>query len=357
MAGISKKKRTLKSGKVKTFYTITYRDIFGKQHTHGCYPTEAKAKEHLHEFGNVNPEITEITFRQIFQPYLEITKAKRSHTTSETRELYCKLHFSKLYDLKYEKVSSMDLERFIVDIENNNSPSVAEMCLKIGKAAVNFAMKHKMVKENKFNAISKIKVPKKIPYHLNENQEKHVLKCCKEIYPKYHDLFCILMGTGMREAEAVALYKENIDFENKRILVDKQFTKGKLRLIPKTNDSYRHVYLTDDVLEVLKNRIERLPDNTKLVFPNEINGYLDIGNIRRRIWKPLLVYADIKDPVRIHDLRGSYADIAFACGASIKFVQNQLGHAKAQTTLDIYAKVNQDMIDRALNSMNGFLKY
>ena len=71
----------------------------------------------------------------------------------------------------------------------------------------------------------------------------------------------------------------------------------------------------------------------------------------------MLVYADIKDPVRIHDLRGSYADIALACGASIKFVQNQLGHAKAQTTLDIYAKVNQDMIDRALNSMNGFLKY
>ena len=71
------------------------------------------------------------------------------------------------------------------------------------------------------------------------------------------------------------------------------------------------------------------------------------------MWKPLLIYAEIKDRVRLHDLRGTYADIALSRGASIKFVQNQLGHAKAQTTLDIYMKNNDDTIKNALEQMNG----
>lgn len=41
---------------------------------------------------------------------------------------------------------------------------------------------------------------------------------------------------------------------------------------------------------------------------------------------------------------------------SIKFVQNQLGHAKSQTTLDVYARNNTDMIGRALEGMNGVLR-
>lgn len=85
-------------------------------------------------------------------------------------------------------------------------------------------------------------------------------------------------------------------------------------------------------------------------------GYINVDNFRRRVWQPLLVYAEISDRVRIHDLRGSYADIADTKGASIKFIQNQLGHTKAQTTLDVYMKTSQDMIDDALEKMNGILK-
>ncbi|MCR5266396.1 MAG: tyrosine-type recombinase/integrase, partial [Cyanobacteria bacterium RUI128] len=64
-------------------------------------------------------------------------------------------------------------------------------------------------------------------------------------------------------------------------------------------------------------------------------------------------YVGINKRVRIHDLRGSYADIALEHGASIKFIQNQLGHQKAETTLNIYMKNNQDMINKALGEMEG----
>ena len=87
------------------------------------------------------------------------------------------------------------------------------------------------------------------------------------------------------------------------------------------------------------------------------NGYISADNLRRRVWQPLLTYVGITDRVRLHDLRGSYADIAREHGADIKFIQDQLGHHKAQITLDIYMKNNPDAIDKSLSGMNGVLKH
>lgn len=96
-----------------------------------------------------------------------------------------------------------------------------------------------------------------------------------------------------------------------------------------------------------------MSDGTKLLFPSQINGYLSDNNLRRRVWNPLLAYVGITDRVRIHDLRGSYADIAYSHGATITFVQNQLGYQKADTLLNVYMKNSPTMIDSALKNMNG----
>lgn len=147
-----------------------------------------------------------------------------------------------------------------------------------------------------------------------------------------------------------------IDLVCHRILINKQFTKNQLRPIPKGHLQYRFVYLSDDVAEVLKKRISNITDETMLVFPNKIGGYINDKNLRERYWKPLLVYAGINDRVRLHDLRGSYADMALNRSASIKFVQNQLGHSKAELTLDMYSMNNADMIEKGLCGMNGVLR-
>ena len=64
MAGISKKTYNTKKGKV-TKYVITYRDIYGKQHTTGNYATEKEAKKDLSKYQEIkinsvsNPEFGE----------------------------------------------------------------------------------------------------------------------------------------------------------------------------------------------------------------------------------------------------------------------------------------------------------
>ncbi len=358
MAGISKKKVTYKNGTKKIFYTISYRDIYGKQHTKGCYKTIAEAKKHINDFENVPPDVIDITFEQIFKPYINNQLPKYSHTTQANYNLYINNHLKKLYPLKYNKISSIELQKFIDDIEKKYTPYVAQFCLKISRAVCNYSVKHKRIKENKFLALNNVVVAPKGSEHLTEAQEKEILKRCKELYPKYYAFFCTLMGTGMRIGEVFALEVSDIDFENRYINVNKQFTKGKFKNgtknragIVKVNE--RKVYITNDIIAVLKEHIKSLPEGAKILFPSQVNGYLSDTNIRRRVWQPLLNYVGITDRVRLHDLRGSYVDIAINNGASIKFVQNQLGHHKAETTLNVYAKNNKDMIDKALGEIDG----
>ena len=162
----------------------------------------------------------------------------------------------------------------------------------------------------------------------------------------------------MRIGELLALEVADVNFENKSIKFNKQFTKGKFKDGTKNparvvQIKERDVYITDDIIAILQENINSLPEGTKILFPSQVNGYLSDTNLRRRIWQPLLAYVGIIDRVRLHDLRGSYADIALEHGASIKFIQNQLGHAKAETTLDIYMKNNKDMINKALQQLDG----
>ena len=64
--------------------------------------------------------------------------------------------------------------------------------------------------------------------------------------------------------------------------------------------------------------------------------------------------------VNIHSLRHTYASIAIACGADVKTLQKQLGHATASITLDVYAglwpeRLNEvaDAVDQMrLNTIN-----
>lgn len=250
------------------------------------------------------------------------------------------------------------MQKFIDEIENTHSTFVAQLCLKIARAACNYAEKHKLIKENKFLAVDNVIVSPKEKHHLTETQEKEILKSCKKLHPKYYALFCTLMGTGMRIGELLAIEINDINYENRYIKVDKQFTKGQFKNGTKNTARIvkvkeRNVYITNDIIMVLKEHIKSLPDNTKILFPSEVNSYMSANNIRRRIWQPLLTYVGITYRVRLHDLRGSYADIALEHGASIKFIQNQLGHQKAETTLNIYMKNNQDMVDKALKEMKG----
>ena len=55
-------------------------------------------------------------------------------------------------------------------------------------------------------------------------------------------------------------------------------------------------------------------------------------------------------PIRIHDLRHTYAALLIAQNANPKYIQAQLGHASIQVTLDTYGhlmpEVSREMVEK-----------
>lgn len=74
----------------------------------------------------------------------------------------------------------------------------------------------------------------------------------------------------------------------------------------------------------------------KLVFRSPEGFMLNRHNVLRRGHDHALKDTGLPSGIRLHDLRHTAATLWLAAGESIYFVQQQLGHADIQMTIDQY---------------------
>lgn len=350
MAGISKKKT--KNG-IK--YTITYRDIYGKQHTSGLYDTKAEAKKNLKNFENKKVNgAKNIFFGEILKIFMEKAERKYAKNTIKAYRSYVNNYLSNLSVVRYDKLNVLLLQRFFDEIENLR-PYTAHNVLIFCKGAVNYAIKKKIIDGyNIFDELDVIRRPQKNVNHLNFAKMLEILSACKKFYPKYYALLFFLFGSGARIGEAVAL--EKADYCSGAVVINKQYTANEFKRKPKTDKSIRTVYLFSVLADVLNEHIKTLPPECKLLFPNGNGNYINPNNFRKRVWIPLLKLCGINCRIRLHDIRGSYTDLLLSNGISSKFAQNQLGHEDCATTLNIYSQNSSDTIAAALEILDNKFK-
>lgn len=78
-----------------------------------------------------------------------------------------------------------------------------------------------------------------------------------------------------------------------------------------------------------------IENENDLVFCNQEGNPIDPDNMIKREFNPSLKAAGLKR-IRFHDLRHTFATLLIHQGENIKFIQNQMGHASIQTTMDRY---------------------
>ena len=126
--------------------------------------------------------------------------------------------------------------------------------------------------------------------------------------------------TGLRPSEWIPLEWRDISRGDGAALVQRTFSRGRLKAYGTTDRSRRRVPLSTRALESLDSIPRRI--NSRLVFPapgggNRVRvghgGYLDLHNWRAREWLPALDAAGLPRR-RIYDLRHSFATWAIAAG-------------------------------------------
>ena len=182
-------------------------------------------------------------------------------------------------------------------------------------------------------------------------------------------LFVVSLFTGMRESEALGLTWDCVNLSCNTILINKQLQmvrggNGKYRLAPTKNSKARTVTIAPYVADTLrkvqreqqanKARYGAAWNDTGFVFTNVFGEHLKIHTVYKNF--KMVVKELGFDNIRFHDLRHSYAVASIKSGDDIKTVQENLGHATASFTLDVYGHVTDQMKRDSAARMEQFIR-
>jgi integrase len=169
----------------------------------------------------------------------------------------------------------------------------------------------------------------------------------------------VAITTGLRRGEILALQLGDVDLEAATLRVERSLeeTKEGLRFKPpKSAAGRRVVALPADTVAVLRDVRRKLlearmalglgkPDGTTLLFGNPWDGSPRKPSNLTTAWRWACKALDLPR-ISFHSLRHCHASLLIAGGIDVVQASKRLGHSKASTTLDVYAKM-LERTDRA----------
>lgn len=216
-------------------------------------------------------------------------------------------------------------------------------------SALQNAFKWGLIQRNPADAVDPPRCSRSEIHTLDEDGVQAFLEAAK--HTSYYPIFYLALFTGLRRSELLALRWQDVDFLYCQLYISRSMHHLKTGEIvfrqPKSAKGNRTVALSPSTVLVLKKHRENqelqclmmgtLLRDDDLVFSN-LNGSPLLPDSVSHAWTKLAKRLE-KPEIRFHDARHSHASLMLKQGIHPKIVQERLGHASIQTTLDIYSHV------------------
>lgn len=194
-----------------------------------------------------------------------------------------------------------------------------------------------LIEENPCKKVRKLQEPRGRTRFLSEEERERLLLACKHSESRHLYLAVLLaLATGARKKEVWDLSWNDVDLIN-----------GVVTFNRTKNDEVRSIPLTEDVLEMLRNRSKIRRIDTAKVFPSKSNPKQSI--LLERPWRTALKKAQIED-FRWHDLRHSAASYLAMSGTPMRSIAEILGHKTLQM-VKRYSHLSQDHLREEIDKM------
>nr|DAE79887.1 MAG TPA: RECOMBINASE CRE [Caudoviricetes sp.] len=377
------KKYTTKNGETRYLFQ-TYLGIdplTGKERrtTRRGFKTQKEAKQaernlllDVEENGlpsNQSDGFQDPTFKEIAQLWLENYKTTVKPSTFENVkskvEKMTEEHFK---ELKLKKITVAYCQRVVIELSKNYV--LYNHYLSVINRIFKYAVLMDILDSNPFDKVIKPKSrqTQRKGNFLTKEELKELLKLAQTATLSYFFPLVHLMSyTGLRQGEALALKWSDIDFENKKITVDKTATRIKEKQTlqtPKTKNSKRVISIDPTTLLILKSwkkdQIKIYFKNGKhfegdenFIFTNQRAEWVHIHNFIR-YFKRFIADHKLKQ-ITPHGLRHTHASLLFSAGVEPKSISDRLGHSTVQITLDLYTHITEeqrtDTVDKLLEYM------
>ncbi len=321
-------------------YSIVYR-VGDKQKWEVAGRTKKQAEKLLAKrIGAMNtgimPEETKVLFRDFAARWLsDYAKVSVKPSTYVSYEAILRLHLIPVFgDLNLDRISGAHIQSFLAEKVSKGGltpKSVANILIPL-KEMFRHALHWGYVFRDPTIAVRRPRVEQEEMDFLNPEEISLLLQ---HVRPQHFTLHLTEVLTGMRRGELLALQWGDIDWRSAQICIRRSLYKGTF-VSPKSQNGVRRIIMSPTLQRHLEqHRLRTQRFDSDLVFCTDQGKPLDPDNVVKREFQPALDRAGLRR-IRFHDLRHTFASLLIANGENIKFVQSQLGHASAKTTLDRY---------------------
>lgn len=353
----------------------------------------AKALTEWEELIDRGVNVQKMTFGQLAEKYLHDLEGECKPSTIESHHFRLKKINEAIGDIEVKTLTKQHIRNFISDLEKpyytksgtekHYSPATINDYYKTISCVLTFGCEQDFLERNicaekgiKRPAMTSDKV-KTVPLPVVADY----IEMLKEMKPKYEVFFHLLINTGSRKGEILALKWDDIDFDGCSISINENVqyltSKGIIFVEPKTASSKRTIKIPQYVVDMLrswkreqaeqrlsvgfswgcnpKNPAEHFCDNhdkcnrqTKGFCSKNCKMYAMANRVFTTDYgtpmHPDTVLDEIQknakrkglQPITLHSLRHTFASLCIADGVDVAGIAAYLGHSSPSVTTSVY---------------------
>lgn len=216
------------------------------------------------------------------------------------------------------------------------------------KAFFKYLLLENIIQEDPSELVESPRLPRKLPDVLSYPEIERMLEAIDHATPegtRNRAILEVLYSCGLRVSELTSLQLTNCYFDIGFIRV---VGKGdKVRLVPIGKDAIKY---TEIYLNTIRNQLDVKKESEDIVFLNKRGGQLSRVMIFLII-KAITEEAGITKNVSPHTFRHSFATHLIEGGASLRAVQEMLGHESIITT-EIYTHLDRDYLRQVITEFH-----
>ena len=299
------------------------------------------------------------TVRDLFDRYAaEHLPTKRPRSAADDRSMWENVILPTLGRLRVADLTSTDVDRLHQDVTKSGRPIRANRTIEVLRKALNLAIRWRWVERNVAIGTRRNQEDRRNRY-LSEGEIARLSQAIGR-HPNRQSANAIrlLMLTGARRSEVLSATWSQFDLETGVWTKPSSHTKQKRE---------HRVPLSEPAVQLLAKMKEGV--GSVFLFPNPNGGHqVDI----KRTWNALCREAGLvevagtevdrevdrvpvlRNTVRIHDLRHTYASLLASGGASLPLIGALLGHTQPATTAR-YAHLLDDPLRRATEKVGALV--
>jgi len=258
---------------------------------------------------------------------------------------------------KLKDLVSENLQKFYNQL---SADDLSEATIRITHSVINGALEHaEETKRIIKNPARKLSIPKS--EDLEEKNIKALTDEQREAFlyqlgrrSKYYMYSLLMLNTGLRPGEALALECADIDLKRKKVTVNKTFLEKSqmVQYNTKTVSSRRSTPIPDNMIILLSEYMlmQHFKKPTDPLFQTDTGIRPSQSYLRKRF-----KFAGEKAGVpwvNLHTMRHTYASKLFKEKVDIKVISQLLGHKKVSTTYDIYVHFIDNVVCDSVQVLN-----